>query len=245
MKSKIIFTILLAVLLSFFGFGGSKDSTEIKQSILLSDEESGLQFRINFIKGDGYNYPTFALWLEDMQGNYLKTLYITQSYASGVFGNQKVGDSIWKPLPGPSYQPAALPYWTHKKGLIKDQTLVPNPEDPFVDAYTGATPENNFEIIINEDKNENFKLIFEVNQAWDFNRYWTNNKFPESEAYKNSAQPSLVYEAALDPKSGKLHMQAIGHGDPKGESGQLFSDITTLSTAKEIFESIKIKRIVN
>lgn len=244
MKSKFIFTILLVIALSIANCTGPKESADIYMSITINSDEADTQYRISFINGKGYNYPTFVLWSEDMKGNYLKTHYITRSYASGIFGHEKVNDSIWKSEPGPSYQPAALPYWTHKKGLINDKTLIPTPDNPFVDAHTGATPEQNFEILLPDNKDGHFRLLFEVNQTWDWNKYWNNNKYPESSAYKNSAQPSIVYAVTINEDMNEFHMNPIGHGDPKGENGKLFTDLSTLTTSKEIFKRIKIERII-
>lgn len=243
MKIKLVFTILLGIIISIISCSGTKESTEINMSITLNSKEADTQYKVSFINGKGFNAPTFVLWSEDMNGTYLKTHYITQYYASGIFGHEKVNDSIWKPIPGPSYQPAALPYWTHKKGLINDKTLIPTPENPFIDACTGATPEQNFEIILPENYQGAFRLLFEVNQTWDWNKYWTNNKFPESAAYKNSAQPSVVYAVTISDDMKEFSLNPIGHGDPKGESGKLYTDLSTLTTAKEIFKRIKIERI--
>jgi len=241
MKSRIIFTIFLGI---FFisSCNTSKETTDIKLSITAGSDNNA-QYRISFINGSGYNFPTFALWSEDMEGNYLRTYFITQSYASGIFGYEMVGDSIWKNQPGPSYQPAALPYWTHKKGLINKKSLIPTPDNPFVDAFTGATPVNNFELLLPEEKDQKFRFLLEVNQAWDWNDYWNNKKFPENNAYRHSAQPSLIYAVTIDPEINEFYLNPIGHGDPKGETGKLFTDLETLTTAKQIFRNIKVERI--
>jgi hypothetical protein len=83
--------------------------------------------------------------------------------------------------------------------------------------------------------------LLEINQSWDWNQYWTNNKYPDNAAYKHSAQPSLIYAVTINSADSIYYMNPIGHGDPKGESGNLFTNIGTLSSAKEIFESIKIE----
>jgi hypothetical protein len=242
MKNRFFFLSLLAFAFILSGCGGTKESTDINMSITIKSDGSDSKYRISFINGKAYNYPTFVLWSEDMEGNYLKTHYVTKSYASGIFGYELI-DSIWKPIPGPSYQPAALPYWTHKKGMINEQTLIPTPENPFVDACTGATPEQNFEILLPEEHKVPYRLLFEVNQTWDWNGYWNNSKYPDSKAYKNSAQPSIVYAVTISDDMDEYNLNPIGHGDPKGESGTLFTDLSTLTTAKEIFRSIKIERI--
>ncbi len=176
-----------------------------------------------------------------MNGKYIRTLFITKSYASGIFGHQIVGDSIWMSKAGKSIQPAALPYWTYKKGLINGKILVPTPENQFVDAVTGATPESDFEFkSMISLKDSTTRILLEVNQTWDWNRFWTNNKFPDSPAYKHSSQPSLIYAVTVNISDKTFYLNPIGHGCPKGESGKLFTDISTLTTAKEIFKEIKI-----
>lgn len=199
------------------------------------------QMIFHFKKGKAYNHPTFVVWAEGMDETYLRTLFITQSYASGIFGYRMVGDSIWLKEVGESIQPAALPYWAHKKGPIAGDQLVPTPEHPFVDAYTGATPLHDFqfETALSTPEGQ-IQILLEVNQSWDFNNHWINNKYPDSPAYKHSAQPSIVYATTINPVDSVFYLTPIGHGDPKGESGNLFSDLSTLTTAKEIFESIRI-----
>lgn len=242
MKFSRYFIILLSITLVFTQCKTAHIESESKMSILIQTDEDGKQMTIQFINGKGYNHPTFVLWKEDLQGNYLETIFITKAYASGIFGHEMQGDTIWKKTPGPSYQPAALPYWSHKKGLINGIDLIPSPSNPYVDAYTGATPEQNFNIETKmKSKQKNYRLCLEVNQTWDWNSYWTNNKFPDNDAYKHSAQPSIIYSIEINEKNKTYFMKPIGHGDPKGENGLLFTELSTLTTAKEIFHSIEIK----
>jgi hypothetical protein len=197
---------------------------------------------ITLLNGKTFNHPTYVIWQEDMKGNYVKTLFITKSYASGIFENKMLGDSIWINEQGSSHQPSALPYWTHKKGLINKTQLIPSLEYPFVDAYSGATPKTNFKFIASVKNTKNqYRLLLEVNQAWDWNTYWTNEKFEESNSYKHSAQPSLIYAVTVNQQDSIFHLNPIGHGDPKGESGKLFTDLATLSTANHIFNTLQIK----
>jgi len=197
-------------------------------------------FEIELSPGPSFNHPTFSIWLEDMDGNYLKTLFITKSYASGIFGYKMLGDSIWVNESGESIQPAALPYWTYKKGLINKKNLIPTPENPFIDAYTGATPKGKFTLLDKLLDKKKYNVMLEVNQTWDWNNYWTNNKFPKSNAYKHSSQPSVIYSVTITPKDSVFYLNPIGHGSPTGENGNLHTNLSTLSTALDIFSSIKI-----
>ena len=245
MNAKNIIRILI---LSFFVLVSCK-TTQLPSQDMLSisvyETSEMPSLKISFIKGGHYNHPTFALWMEDLNGEYLKTLYLTKSYASGIFGHELVGDSVWKNTSGPSFQPAALPYWTNKKGLIDGEYLIPTPEHPYLDAYTGATPLTNFQLKTASQTISGYKLMLEVNQTWDWNKYWTNNKYPESKAYSHSSQPSIIYAVEINDDQKIYFMNPIGHGNPKGENGKLYTDISTLSTAKEIFKTIKIEILEN
>ncbi|MBC8344358.1 MAG: hypothetical protein H8E61_10285 [Bacteroidetes bacterium] len=232
-----VFTILLSV--------SNCDTPKQAASISVYQDSihihSPYKMSINLIKGRSFNHPTYVIWEENMQGDYIKTIFITKSYASGVFGHQMIKNSIWLNQAGSSFQPAALPYWSFKKGLIDNQYVVPTPEHPFIDAFTCATPQQDFRFESGTlFKEKQHRILLEVNQAWDWNKYWTNNKYPGSYAYKHSAQPSLVYAVVVNTLDNTFSLNPIGHGDPRGESGKLFTDLTTLTTAIEIFKSIEI-----
>jgi hypothetical protein len=242
MKILIPSIFIIALSLTHFMCDTTKKNVEInyyKDSLKIVNYKEA--FNINIIKGESFNHPTFVIWIEDMNENYLETVFITKSFATGVFGHGALSDSTWDNKPGESIQPAALPYWTYKKGLIDAVQLVPTKEHPFVDAYTGATPKGNFEMETGLTSTERpYRILVEVNQTWDWNYFWTNNKYPESTNYKHSAQPSLIYAVTVNEYEKEFYLNPIGHGDPKGESGMLYTDISTLTGAKEIFKSIKV-----
>jgi len=239
------FSIFLCLVFSIVYLSSCKTTVQTPETIVYKDSTKGQevnQLTIEMIKGESYNHPTFVIWKEDMNGNYIETIFITKSYASGIYGHEMIGDSVWRSTSGSSNQPAALPYWTYKKGKIDDKAYVPTPDNPFVDAYTGATPSQNFKFETGVNSSENsYRILFEINQTADWNHYWTNNKFPDSPAYKNSAQPSIIYAVSINSNDSEFYMNPIGHGDPKGESGKLFTDLSTLTTVKEILASVKIE----
>lgn len=242
MKLNVFFLIII-----FFGISINACKTGEKSansSVVYQDSlvvKSGDKMTIILKNGDAFNHPTYVIWKEDMNGNYIETIFITESYASGIFGHQMLGDSVWLDQKGSSYQPAALPYWTFKKGPIDEKYMVPTPEHPFVDAYAGATPSGDFQFMTTtDDQLDQYRLLLEVNQAWDWDKYWTNDKYPDSDAYKHSAQPSVIYAVRINLQDSLFYLNPIGHGDPTGVTGKLFTDISTLSTAKQIFQTVTI-----
>ncbi len=235
-----IFSVLVLLSMITSCSSTEKAASNLMESNVITINENPNQ-RILVSKGNNFDHPTLVIWVEDIEGNYISTIYITKSFASGEYNYEMLGDSIWLNREGPSYQPASLPYWTYKKGLINDKELVPTTQNPFIDAYTGATPTSSFTINRkSENKTKNYKILLEINQLGDWNRYWTNDKYPESAAYKNSAQPSLVYSVVIDQNSQEYYLNPIGHGDPLGNSGKLYTNISTLTTAKNILEEIVV-----
>lgn len=195
--------------------------------------------------GKHHNRPTFAVWVEAIDGQFIQPLFVTKSIATGTYQNADAGDTKWKREPGEARRPATLPYFLHKRGIkALDGTFLPTPQNPIADSYTGATPLVSTTLKLTPDKplKGKYKILLEVNQPWDFNPTWYNNRIPENTDYLTSAQPSLVYMVEIDTDN--LHdeyfLNPIGHGDPTGATGRLFTDISGHTTAKEIFKVLKL-----
>jgi len=132
---------------------------------------------------------------------------------------------------------------SRKRNIKADDGLyLPTTDHPIPDAYTGATPKNDFELKTRLDAEglQIFNVMFEINQSWDWNEYWSNAKYPDDDEYKTSSQPALVYQTKIDLNSGKkkYKMQLVGHSHYSGKNGELFKDISTLTTALEITKEI-------
>jgi hypothetical protein len=206
------------------------------EMLVTNNDYDGYPLQIEFVKGVSHNHPLMAFWIEDTEGNYLETLYVASSIGTGVFGHGKINKGAWEP--GPVSRPAALPYWWHKYGFL------PTPGKEVPDAITGPTPQGNFILKTSLVSTQTGKInvLMEINQSWDWNENWTNDKYPGNTAYMSSSQPALVYKASVDlssPDSVYL-MEAIGHSHYAGEDGSLNKDISTLTTALKIAGVIKV-----
>jgi hypothetical protein len=224
-----------------------KKDVAVRDSLVINLAEQGLEFTIYFEKGEEHNHPTFVFWIEDINENYIQTLFVTKSFATGIFGHGPVSDTLWGTEPGMAKRPAALPYWWHKCDKASIESTVPTPDHPFVDAYTGATPEGSFSLRIKTDKTGTgkFRLLMEINQPWDWNDCWTNNKFPDDYAYKSSCQPSVIYSVTIDPESTvkEYYLNPIGHGHYSGKDGLLYTDLSTITTAKRIVNKVIVRML--
>jgi hypothetical protein len=204
-------------------------------ALALTGQNNALtSFSLTLEAGKHHNHPTFAVWLETIDGQFVQPLFVTKSLATGTYPNADAGDKRWKREPGEARRPATLPYFLHKRGVkAPDGTYLPTPQNPIADAYTGATPLKSATLTLSVDKKlaGKYKILLEVNQPWDFNAVWFNDRIPESSDYLTSAQPSLVYMVEIDTEN--LHeeyfLNPIGHGDPTG------------ATAREIFSTIKLR----
>jgi len=240
-----IFLIVIVLLMVSCAYDPHKSLNESDFQVITTNVEGqGFQLQLQFEKGKAYNYPLMAVWMEDMDGNYMQTLYVSQSIAKAFFKYGDKSKSKW--APGPIRRPAALPYWAHKRGVKENDGLyVPTQATAMPDAITGASPQGNFTLKTKtEDKKlSKFKVLFEINQAWDWNTYWNNSKYPDDNEYKTSCQPALVYEAVIDVNSGvsDYEMKLIGHSHYAGKTGELFTDLSTITTAKDITKNLKIK----
>jgi hypothetical protein len=242
---KKITPLILGIIL-FWGCASQREIENEPITIKTSPKNPALEIEIEFIKGEAFNHPSFAIWTEDLEGDYIETLYVTEYVAKGKFGYAEIEPGRWKNEPGEARRPATLPYWAHKRNIkAPDGLYIPSPETPVPDAITTATPKDDFllETATSYSRNAKFRILMEINQAWDSNEFWTNNKYPDNNNYFGSLQPALVYAVTVDPinPEDEYHLNPIGHSHPTGENGKLFTDLTTLTSAAEIAHKIIVR----
>ncbi len=244
--SMTAFIIGLILIGQTYNCSSSKIPENMHDSIYTNKNANGWSLELTFLKGEEHNHPLMAIWTEDTAGNYLETLYVAESIGKGVFqyGDKTTG----KWLPGKIRRPAALPVWSHERNIQENDGLyVPTPETPTPDAITGATPTGSFTLFTSTSLKDYtaFYLYFEINQTWDWNEYWTNNKFPEDDEYSTSCQPALVYRALIHTgaTNAPFALELIGHSHYNGSDGKIYTDLSTITTAKKIAKSITVKLI--
>jgi hypothetical protein len=83
----------------------------------------------------------------------------------------------------------------------------------------------------------------EINQSWDWNEFWHNNKYPEDKEYKTSSQPAVVYEATINTnKPGEeILFKPVGHSHYAGRDGKLYTELNTLTSALNIVKKCTVK----
>jgi hypothetical protein len=247
---RIVFLLLISALFPALG-ACSKDSSVITTRADLT----GRMLTLVFEKGANYSHtlelnrfmttettPQIAVWIEDTDGNYIDTLFVTKkSGTQGWVG--PIG------LPADSIRrPEALPCWSHKRGVVyADGYYMPTKDNPLPDAITAASPAGDFHLLTRAtDKTGRFVIKAEVNNSADFNDAFPKNATHGDPNYSGgsmgSGQPSIVYSATADLSSGPgtWELLPVGHGSPDGRDGSLDPDLGSLTTAKDIIKRITI-----
>lgn len=233
---------------------------------------SGPAFTIQFQKGPFFMWPQYAIWLETMGGKFIQPLYITSKLANNNFANKvirKNPERVFTENPFTTgeddtdifeYQwdeasknerirPESLPVFLHALG-VRSATgmMVPETSTSALDAYAGATMTENFLLTTQAlgDLPMQFKIRFEINQSFDFNEYYSSNRFPDDVIYSGngfSAQPSVVYEAVVDRKNDQqlYRLTLIGQGHHSGKDGKINLDTSKLTTAKQIVDRVIVE----
>lgn len=235
--------LLAATALGIAACSTQKSSTgETALLIETKPDVSGKIITVEVQQGPGFKHPLIAIWTEKENGDFLQTLYVSKSFATGVFRYGVMEDGAWKK--GTRRHPSALPYFSHKFGnKTTDGLYLPTKENPIPDAVSGATPSGSFTLKAKSAVAfKRYKILMEINQPWDFNNYWFNDKFPGDEEYLASGQPALVYAIDVDTDNADkvYYLQPIGISSYNGSNGNLNPDISSLTTAFKMVQKVKV-----
>lgn len=183
------------------------------------------------------NPPQIAIWLEDMEGNYLSTVYVSH----------KIATQTWQAAGG-NRRKEALPHWCYCRGVqYPDGLYLPTKKEPFTDGISGATPHSGFNVKVKSVGNiSQFVVKVEINHSTDFNDFYPKSAQLGEAGYSGgklgSGQPALVYEVKVDLTSPVREYTAvlIGHSSPDGNDGVVYPDISTITTALDIVKRISV-----
>lgn len=183
------------------------------------------------------NPPQVAIWAEDMEGNYLSTIYVTH----------KIATQSWL-ASGGNRRKEALPHWCYQRGVqYEDGLYLPTKDAPLTDGISGATPKDSFSVkMVPTEKLKKFVIKIEINHSTDFNDAYPKSAKEGDANYsggkKGSGQPAVVYAAEVDLSSGEKTFSArlLGHSSPDGSNGAITKDTSSLTSALQIVKSITV-----
>lgn len=231
---------------------------------------AGPKLTVDLRKGPYFDFPQYAIWLETLDGELIQPLYVTSSLAESRFENRvalkdknvvltsdpsRSQEQNWEQVfnlvhePGTAShrtRPESLPVFLHKVSEARERQAADVPSE--LDGYSGATIVDNFLITTQAERSAKvpYKVRLEINQSFDFNQYYSSDRFPDDPIYSGngfSAQPSIIYETVIDPASPQRYyaMQLIGHGHHSGQNGDLYHDLSNLTTALAIVDRIIVE----
>lgn len=182
--------------------------------------------------------PQIAIWLEKPSGEYISTVYVSN----------KTATASWQYSNG-SRKPESLPHWCYARGIrYEDGLYAPTKTEPVTDAMTGATPLGSFELQMNHTGPlSEFVVKAEFNHQEDFNDYFPKDASPGTPNYSGgehgSGQPAVVYAAKVNLNSAYKEFTAelVGHSSSDGSDGNIRSDISGLTTARNILKRLSVR----
>ena len=239
-------------------FGAQQKATAQKElnlstyEIIEMNANKDIQLTIDLLRSEHYWHPQMAVWVEDTLGNYIESLFVSKATAEGLFFGGRSKDNFKefdekKDAVGDFRRVDALPVWSHKRGVeYEDGMYTPSTQNPLTDGITGATITDNFKLLSSIDQLSKFVLKIEINVAFDDNEYYSDFDFPDDDVFHNGTgqlgQPSIIFETQIDTNDGQDYylMTLAGHGHHSGQTGDIYRDISILTTALEIVERIVV-----
>lgn len=217
-KLMTVFTVVLFIL----GFHGAA-----------ADELQKVDLSVGVTPGSEYTHtkwfvlipmkltPQMAFWIEDSQGRFVNSIFVTEKAAEGSW---KGGGDITRP--------EALPVYFHHKRSITS-----------ADALSGATPKQR-EAESREWsrtlhlKPGKYRIMGEINASFDYNDAYRKQKG------NVNGQPSLIYSAEFEVPPGgivspeTLALHPIGHGAPQGKNGDIVHTIEGFTSALKLVNEV-------
>jgi hypothetical protein len=204
--------------------------------------------------------PQMAFWLEDAQGKFVATIYVTHKGATEDWGAPR-GTEAERPT-----RPSALPVWSHKHreiGVVPMSSCAAchakrkaadksTAGIPTLDAITSATPEAGFTrewAVPTAVKPGTYVVRAEINHSLDWNDTYREGAAETDPNWgggrTGSGQPSLVWQATIEigAKAADVKLKPFGHGHPSGATGDVTPDLKTLTTALHIVEAVQAKYV--
>lgn len=183
------------------------------------------------------NPPQFVIWLEDTEGNYISTLFVTK----------KIATEGWMSNDG-NRRKEALPHWCYQRGIIYDDGLyLPTKEEPLIDGISGATPKAGIELKLEPAAYlRQFIIKAEFNHSIDFNDAFPENAKEGDSNYSGgdmgSGQPALIYSALIDLDTNikEYNLQLIGHSSADGTNGDIYEDLSGVTSAERIVKEVVV-----
>ncbi len=192
---------------------------------------------IDFVFEPGTEHVQIVVWIEDENGNYIGTVFITDFIGRYGGGNRSSNPDIDEG----DNRLSAFPIWAHKRNVIDTTYGIDNLYPPAetgasypadIDAVSGATPSTDVQtktLQISDLEYGQYRCWIEVNRSFDKNDYHDYSFY--------RGQPSLVWNVTIDvgdtPDSSMV-IDYAGYGSPDGSDGDINPPDSTITTAEDL-----------
>jgi hypothetical protein len=197
---------------------------------------------LEFIFEPTNEYNQIAIWIQDQNGNYVNTVFLTNFIGRYGGGNRTSNPDI--DYTGGN-RLSALPIWSFKRNVIDrtygidnyyppDETQASYPPD--IDAVSGATPYETTQEITWQLKDMPpgiYNCWIEVNRSYDLNEFHTYSYY--------RGQPSVVWNVTLNIAENSSSNQVLnytGYGSFDGSNGTINPPDNTITTAADLLKDL-------
>lgn len=225
-KACSVIIIIIAALVSCNPAAVKKDIDQEKPHIAVT-----LTFNTDMYKSIMLKkvYPTYAIWAVDTKTGATATIYVTGKAAKGAW---MMADE----------RPSSLPVWF---GVRRKEKAIP--EKHAVDVVTSATPSGNTAIhswqIPERMIGKKLDIYLEGNISFDYNEFYTKSAKKGEPGYSDvNGQPSVIWLATIEAGVKRIEKSPViaGHGHMRGDNADIDTDMSKITTAREIFQYVGI-----
>ena len=197
---------------------------------------------IDFIFNPSNGITQFAVWLENPDGEYIRTVYVTDFIGRRGGGNRTSDPDIDS---GEGNRLNALPVWAFKRGIVDTTFGIENvyppawfqpsyPED--MDAVSGATVSQGLQmkiLLLSDLPFGVYVCCIEVNKSFDKNEYHDYSYY--------RGQPSVIWKTNLfisDSDDSSRVLDYCGYGSPDGSDGNINPPDSTITSAVDLIQTM-------
>ncbi|MEA3286340.1 MAG: hypothetical protein U9Q77_03045 [Candidatus Marinimicrobia bacterium] len=171
--------------------------------------------------------PQMALWLENENASEIRTLWVSNRLARGIW----VGKVVC---------PTALPYWISRREL-ETGGEIPSFLKPLPDGITGATPKDKLSIYTQVPPGSNWRYFLELNVSGDYNESFTASQPNGEPDPDGNGQPSLVYSGRLKAETGWVDSTVlIGRTEQAVVPSMLNHDLVSITSASQVLRKLEV-----
>ena len=223
---------ILFVILFLFSCGNEQDEIPIWQNPVNANLQFDIELNQEIYRLSNFGEPPqMALWLESLDSTEVRTLWVSNRLARGVW----VGKVVC---------PTALPHWISRRD-IESGGGIPSFLKPLPDGITGATPKEILKVYTSVEPGSEWRYYLELNVSGDY-----NDTFMASEPNGNpdpdgNGQPSLIYSGIARTEKGWTDTaKVLGRTEQMVAISDVIPELEGYTTADKVLRRLSVTSIV-